>query len=97
MTKHPDADLKVGSTREGAGFTWTLYKNQFGLAWKAGPRAHNIRLAINTPENFMHNSPYMIGGVGYATFEKAAAKAVDMMARDYEKAKAMVAAYEGAQ
>lgn len=93
MTKqHPDAAMKVGTKREGAGLTWTLYKNQFGLAWKAGALAHSIRLSDMTPST--HTSPYRIGGIGYATFEKATAKASALMLRDYRDARTLVKAYE---
>jgi hypothetical protein len=92
VNNHPDAALKVGATREAAGLTWVLYKNQYGLAWKAGPRARNIRIAVHVSEVI----PYYVGGVGYATFEKAAAKALTAMAADYAKAKALVVAYEAA-
>lgn len=90
---HPDAELKVGTKREAAGFEWTLFKNQFGYAWRAGPRAINIRVYTHEgKKTSVNTSGYRIGDASntISSFEKAAQMSVDLRRKQYVEARKLV-------
>lgn len=90
---HPDCDLKVGAIRDAEGIRWMLYHNQYGRYWKAGPRAHNIR--VNEEDS---KGSYGLEDkvVKYANFDTAARKAREIRDRDYAAAKKLIADYDAA-
>lgn len=90
---HPDCELKVGAIREAEGLRWMLYHNQFGRYWKAGPRAHNIRVNESDSKGSFGLEDRI---VKYATFETAARKAMELRDKEYAAAQKLVADYEAA-
>ena len=90
--EHPDFDAKVGDTREHKGKTYKFCENQYMGFWKAGPKDGTVVCSKDYP--FAGSGPYKSGGITCKTFEDAADRAVVNAEREYQRAKAIVEAYE---
>ena len=90
---HPDCDLKVGAIRDAEGLRWMLYHNQYGRYWKAGPRAHNIRVNESDSKGSYGLEDKV---VKYASFAKAAERAKAVRDKHYAAAKRLIADYDAA-
>lgn len=89
---HPDAETKVGDTREAGGQTWKFGANQFTKFWRAGPKNGTIVCSRDYPYGI--TLPYFGDGIACSTFEAAATRAMAGAKREYERALDIVRKYE---
>jgi hypothetical protein len=89
---HPDAESAPGATRPALGRDWVFGKNQFSSFWRSGPKDGTVICSRDYPD--ITDRPYVVAGVHFREFEKAAAAARRGAAAEYEKALEIVRRYE---